>query len=1136
MTTVNDKKRIIGRTVIMLALMVLTATTAWADQTDEWIYTPYPANGTCVITGSIENPQHPDAEIAIMTIPKQLGGYWVVDVNDGVLSGFTGLKTLTFYEDAKIEHMPKVYSGTNFSKVCLIKTDGTRVDNVLPASMTDIGNAFRGTRIKNLTMPSVTSIGASAFEGCNSLTSVTFGQAAPIGVYGYETPFSKISSSCTVTYPGPMSNWSAYNFQYSPNLVVNCSDGSCGWCGDGWEDDWTNENNLYRNNSCLYWMLSSDGELTIDCLAQDIVLDNYFSSQIVKTNSWDKSKVTSLKLKRVYGIVWGIFPNLTSVSISKSVEKISINNLTSLPSLTTIVVDADNPTYDSRDGCNAVIEKYYVVLTLGSGGTSIIPDGVSIIGESAFRGCLTLTSVTIPSSVGVIKENAFLKCNNLRNLYYNGTKTQWDAVEKGNHWNFNHYSYSDLKEHWRCTVTFDANGRGTAPAAQENLWSNEAKATEPEAPTSEGWRVMGWYTDAACTTPWNFDTDIVPGDMTLYAKWVEPCAVTALASATNIDIPYGQEWTDIPVTVNSLTLGWFQNGTDPARVADAVAVTPMLGGGAGSSLTFSDNNAATLIARRGAGAHTNISALSESLTAAGQSGTLWVHIPAEVWKSATPGNYSTYLYYDAVFVSGDPAETYTYSLGSGAKMLLSLTIPEAVTLSFNANGGTGTMDVVSGPKDTDMQLPACTITAPAGKDFLCWNSKADGTGTRYYVGTPYQFGENQTLYAEWGEGYVLDLTATAVGASVAIPLGLSAQLTQLTGYFNNEGDPMGLDVNLDGEKDLALVQEYDPSGATASVTKLTSLTENYRFVLSVPTEEGEYGSVLIKFVSGNSAVEPGIIEQLFDNNGTYNSGQLLVLKDGQPHNLMLSGRTIYTDGDWNTLCLPFDIDNFNGTPLEGFTVKELDTETAYSGHVTGIEGSTLYLNFKDATRIEAGKPYIVKQSGLANLVNPVFTGVTVTTATAEVPNPFRVSYEDPEFITVAVPTDVAFTGGKFCGSYDPVSFTANDESILFLGAANKLHWPNAANNADGKYHLNACRAYFQLADGQSAREFVLDFGDHEIATGISTTDLTFATPHSDKSENFTNSDTWFTIDGRKLQGKPTTKGLYIHNGHKVVMK
>ena len=31
-------------------------------------------------------------------------------------------------------------------------------------------------------------------------------------------------------------------------------------------------------------------------------------------------------------------------------------------------------------------------------------------------------------------------------------------------------------------------------------------------------------------------------------------------------------------------------------------------------------------------------------------------------------------------------------------------------------------------------------------------------------------------------------------------------------------------------------------------------------------------------------------------------------------------------------------------------------------------------------------------------------------------------------------------------------------------------------------------------------------------------------------------DVWYTLDGRKLQGKPTKKGLYIHNGRKVVIK
>jgi hypothetical protein len=299
-------------------------------------------------------------------------------------------------------------------------------------------------------------------------------------------------------------------------------------------------------------------------------------------------------------------------------------------------------------------------------------------------------------------------------------------------------------------------------------------------------------------------------------------------------------------------------------------------------------------------------------------------------------------------------------------------------------------------------------------------------------------------------------------------------------------------------------------------------------VLPAPTEEGEYGSVFIKFVGSGQVVEPSVIEQLYDNNGTYNSGQLLVLKDGQAHNLMLSGRTLYTDGYWNTLCLPFGIDNFSGTPLDGFTVKELDTETAYGGHVTGIEGTTLYLNFKDATSIEAGKPYIVKKSGSAYIVNPVFYGVTVTTATKEIANPFRMSYEDPEFITIAVPTDVGFTGGKFCGSYDPVDFTANDKSILFLGAANTLYWPNAAMT------LGAFRAYFQLADGVSASKLNLNFDSGE-ETGISEMRNEEGEMRNGNDE-MSNGSAWFTLSGTRLSAQPTKPGLYIHGGRKVVIK
>ena len=78
---------------------------------------------------------------------------------------------------------------------------------------------------------------------------------------------------------------------------------------------------------------------------------------------------------------------------------------------------------------------------------------------------------------------------------------------------------------------------------------------------------------------------------------------------------------------------------------------------------------------------------------------------------------------------------------------------------------------------------------------------------------------------------------------------------------------------------------------------------------------------------------------------------------------LLSDRTLYNDGDWNTLCLPFAVRALTGTPLYGLKLMELDTETGKYAHDTGFSDGTLYLNFKNAFRIEAGKPYIIKKDG-----------------------------------------------------------------------------------------------------------------------------------------------------------------------------
>lgn len=68
------------------------------------------------------------------------------------------------------------------------------------------------------------------------------------------------------------------------------------------------------------------------------------------------------------------------------------------------------------------------------------------------------------------------------------------------------------------TVTFDANGHGTAPAAQ--TVESGKTATMPADPTETGWVFGGWYKEAACTNAYDFST-AVTGDITLYAKWVK---------------------------------------------------------------------------------------------------------------------------------------------------------------------------------------------------------------------------------------------------------------------------------------------------------------------------------------------------------------------------------------------------------------------------------------------------------------------------------------------------------------------------------------------------------------------------------------------------------------------------------------
>ena len=107
--------------------------------------------------------------------------------------------------------------------------------------------------------------------------------------------------------------------------------------------------------------------------------------------------------------------NLRRITISDSVTNIESFAFESCSDLEAIQVSTGNTVYDSRDNCNAIINKATNTLIAGCKNTNI-PDSVTSIGCYAFHMCDGLTSLTIPNSVTEIGGQAFNECNSLTSL------------------------------------------------------------------------------------------------------------------------------------------------------------------------------------------------------------------------------------------------------------------------------------------------------------------------------------------------------------------------------------------------------------------------------------------------------------------------------------------------------------------------------------------------------------------------------------------------------------------------------------------------------------------------------------------------------------------------------------------------
>ncbi|MBO4851404.1 MAG: leucine-rich repeat protein [Prevotella sp.] len=739
--------------------------------------------------------------------------------------------------------------------------------------------------------------------------------------------------------------------------------------------------------------------------------------------------------------------DMTSIIITNGIVKIGEDAFTGCHSLTNIsfpitILEIGNGAFCNCTALTSVTlpERLgKVENNLFNGCTKLegvtIPNSVTSIGEFAFYECANLESVTIGNGVTTIGESAFRNCTSLKSITlpnsvteivnyafdnsgltdvnYAGTKAQWNKVKITPIYAFAEISPAPTI-HWLCTATFDMQGVGTAPEAQAVYSGNPVSAPTP-APTAQGYTFGGWYANAACTTAYDF-TKKLDDNITIYAKW------TPLENTITFDT--GGKGT----TPESQTLWSGGTVTEPEVqfVGEAGYEEGIEGwytdAGRTQAYDFSTpvDHTMTLYAKWVAAGHATISVTNA------EGGT------------CTLTDVKGRTFADGLIIPGIHTLTVTPNDG--------YSFSGSYTLTNHNNGISTSITKIYGSATKAYPLDLTTADAATSVTFstqsiLTVTRRADDASVLSKV--TWSVVDNQAPTTSYGNGSPIPHASGPYG-TVATDFGirLDVDLGNLSGYAFTA-------TIIDRGKGTTIYKNsYD--GTSFLIQPFGSIDIDL-YVYQIPAITLQDGADNSTTLAENVGIAAGSIT--------------------------LNGRTLYKDGKWNTLCLPFDVKDgdtsdgisFTGTPLEGATVMFLKTSKT-NGSGFDSEAGTLTLNFTATTSIAAGRAYIVKwpkptdyegHENIYDISNPAFANVSIS-STAPSPS---TSYDK----------NVTFTG-----CYSPVSLAAGDKSVFFIDG-NKFYYPAASMSID------AFRGRFQLVTASTD----VSTGDVNGDGVISVTDVTF---------------------------------------------
>ena len=360
---------------------------------------------------------------------------------------------------------------------------------------------------------------------------------------------------------------------------------------------------------------------------------------------------------------------------------------------------------------------------------TLYPSVVDSIRAKAFYGCTKLKSVSGLSRISTIQTQAFAHCTSLTGDSLSATAYVADDA------------FFDCPK-FLCTVTFDLNGRGS-PKPLDQVVPKGRKITEPGSPSAQDWIFTGWYRnpDTQSYYPFNFDTDTLTNDMTLYAGWREDTLPVSFVSNGGSGVMY-------PVFVlrgGTLVLpenafnppagkafsGWKVNEESSLKQpGDTITVT------ANVTLTAQWYGPYTVSFQKGTGSGTMDAIQVTPKTS--------FFIPNCEFTPPAGAVFSGWLSLgdNIILQPGD----FIY-----ARQNLTLRAQYAgpFTITFDPVGGSGTMAAVTVGYGEAYTLPECGFTPPIGKKFGNWSVETGDSTTVLWPRYTMTVTQNVTLKPDW---------------------------------------------------------------------------------------------------------------------------------------------------------------------------------------------------------------------------------------------------------------------------------------------------------------------------------------------------------------------------------------------------